>query len=138
MAPRSLISVAAVLLCLTLGLVSEARAGDSQKARACCTRYNHQRIPFRLLTGYREQRSTEMCNIDAIIFFTVRKKEICATEKDEWVRRAMDYLSSKLKGMSKAAEAQTKKRGKSSLNDGSGSFSSTTEPLPNSTEGFYE
>lgn len=74
-------------------------------------------------------------------FYTVKKIEICATQKDEWVRKTLELLSSKLKKMSKAdsvaGETKMRKSVTSSFTDGSGSFLHTTDTSPNSTQSFY-
>ncbi|XP_070775616.1 C-C motif chemokine 17-like [Enoplosus armatus] len=142
MAPKGMITVTTVLLCFILGLLSPAPAVlGSHTGKACCTRYNRKPVPFQRIKGYREQTTTENCRIEAIIFYTVKKNEVCATRKDEWVRKTLEFLSSKLKKMSKAGsaagETQMGKRVHSSFKDGSGSFFSTTETSPNSTESFY-
>ncbi|XP_073347603.1 C-C motif chemokine 20-like [Pagrus major] len=140
MTPRGVMSVA-VLVCFILGLLSPASTARSTNGRACCTTYNRKPIPFQRIKGYREQTTIENCRINAIIFYTVRKIQICATREDEWVRKILDLLSSKLKKMSKAGpaagEAQKKKTVNPPFSDGSGSFFTTTETFPNSTESFY-
>ncbi|XP_059200187.1 C-C motif chemokine 26-like [Centropristis striata] len=144
MAPRGVIAVTTVLLCFILGLLGPAPAAmGSRVGRACCRQYNRKPIPFQRIKGYREQTTKENCNIEAIIFYTVKKNEICATRKDEWVRKILDLLSLKLKKMSKtgsaAAETAMRKGAKPRFNDGSESFVSTTETLStlNSTDTFY-
>ncbi|XP_075953983.1 C-C motif chemokine 20-like [Anarhichas minor] len=105
MAPRGVI-VTAVLLCFVLALLGPAPAAlGSRTGKACCTRYNRKPVPFQRIKGYREQTTEENCHIEAIIFYTVKKNEICATRKDEWVRRILELLSSKLKKMSKTGSA---------------------------------
>ncbi|KAM8727225.1 C-C motif chemokine 20 isoform 1-T1 [Acanthopagrus schlegelii] len=140
MTPRGVMSVA-VLLCFVLGLLSPASsAPGSIKGRACCTTYNRKPIPFQRIKGYREQTTKENCRIEAIIFYTLRRTEVCATRKDEWVRIILDQLSSKLKKMSKAGPAagenQMKKTVNPPISDGSGSFFTIAQTFPNSTESF--
>ncbi|XP_033507189.2 C-C motif chemokine 17-like [Epinephelus lanceolatus] len=142
MAPRGMIAVTTVLLCLILGLLGPAPAAlGSSTGRLCCTRYNRKPVPFQRIKGYREQTTKENCHIEAIIFYTIRKNEICATRKDEWVRKTLELLSSKLKKMSQpgsaADDGTTKKSVKPSFNDGSGFLGSTAETFLNSTDSFY-
>ncbi|XP_070701601.1 C-C motif chemokine 20-like [Pempheris klunzingeri] len=141
MAPRGMITVTTILLCLMLSLLTPAPAARSHIGKACCTRHNRKPVPFQRIKGYREQTTKENCHIDAIIFYTVKKNEICATQKDEWVRKTLELLSSKLKRMSKASSAAGETQMNKSVTppfiDGRGSFFSTTETFPNSTEGFY-
>ncbi|KAM6989296.1 C-C motif chemokine 20-like [Tautogolabrus adspersus] len=139
MSPRCQISMIVVLFCITLGLVSPTQAAqDSQKAKICCTTFNRKPIPFRLITGYKEISRKENCRMEAIIFYTIRKQEICATQRDKWVRRLLDLLSLKLKKLANEGQTQTKKNVTHSFNHGSGSVFSTTETIADSTEGFYE
>ncbi|KAI4809220.1 hypothetical protein KUCAC02_018126 [Chaenocephalus aceratus] len=124
MAPRGMIAVTTVLLCFILGLLGPApTALGSHMGNACSYK------------GYREQTTKENCNIEAIIFYTVRKNEVCATQKDEWVRKTLELLSSKLKKMSSAASktAMRKTVNPALKNDG-GSFVSTTATFPHTTE----
>ncbi|XP_041805754.1 C-C motif chemokine 17-like [Chelmon rostratus] len=142
MAPRGMITVTIVLLCFILGLFSPAPAAlGSRVGKACCTRYNRKPVPFQRIKGYREQTTKENCRLEAIIFYTIKKNEICATRKDEWVRKNLELLSSKLKLMSKAGSAAGETLMKETVNpifnDGSRSLFSTTETVPNSTESFY-
>ncbi|XP_054452592.1 C-C motif chemokine 20-like [Anoplopoma fimbria] len=110
MAPRGMIAVTTVLLCFILGLLGPAPAAlGSQMGKACCTRYNRKPVPFQRIKGYREQTTKENCRIEAIIFYTVKKNEICATRKDEWVRKILELLSSKLMKMSMTGSAAGEK-----------------------------
>ncbi|XP_029309666.1 C-C motif chemokine 20-like [Cottoperca gobio] len=140
MAPRGMMAVTTVLLCFILGLLGPAPAAlGSHMGKACCTRYNRKPVPFQRIKGFKEQTTQENCNIEAIIFYTVKKNEICVTRKDEWVRRILELLSSKLKNMSKtdsaAGKTPVRKSVNPSFNAGSGTFVSTTDAL--STEDFY-
>ncbi|XP_060940998.1 C-C motif chemokine 20-like [Limanda limanda] len=136
MAPRGTITMTTALLCFILGLLSPA------PATSCCTSYNRKPVPFQLIKGYREQTIKENCNMEAIIFYTL-KNAICVTRRDAWVKKTLKLLSSKLKRMSKPNSAagatlgKKKKSGKPSYTDGSGSFFSTTETFLNNTESFY-
>ncbi|KAF3699217.1 C-C motif chemokine 20 [Channa argus] len=142
MVSRGLITVTTVLLCLMPGLLGPGPASCSQSSKACCTTFNRKPIPFQRIKGYRLQTPNENCNIEAIILYTAKNVAICVTRKDEWVRKTLDLLSSKLKKMSKKGSAGRRTRTKSApghlpFNDGNGSFFSTTEPFLNDTEIFY-
>ncbi|XP_033993945.1 C-C motif chemokine 19-like [Trematomus bernacchii] len=141
MAPRGMIAVTTVLLCFILGLLGPApTALGSHMGNACCTRYNRKPVPFQRIKGYREQTAKENCNIEAIIFYTVMKNEVCATQKDEWVRKTLKLLSSKLKKMSKTDSAASKTAMRKTVNpplkNEGGSFNSTTETFPHTTEDY--
>ncbi|XP_056277688.1 C-C motif chemokine 20-like [Pseudoliparis swirei] len=130
MAPRGMIAVTTVLLCFILGLLGPSpTALGSYLGRGCCTRYHRKPIPFQRIKGYRQQSVNENCHIDAIIFYTFKKNQICATQRDEWVRRILKLLSSRLKKMSRIGSAAGE--------TASGSFGRTTETFLNSTKRFY-
>ncbi|XP_016124748.1 C-C motif chemokine 20-like [Sinocyclocheilus grahami] len=63
---------------------------------ACCVKYTHNPLPFGVIKGFMEQKSTEVCRIDAIIFLTKNNKKVCASTKDQWVRAALARLRSKI------------------------------------------
>ncbi|KAG7526361.1 C-C motif chemokine 20-like [Solea senegalensis] len=136
-----MIAVTTFVLFFILGPLSPAPATCSQMSRACCTRYNRKPVPFQRIKGFREQTMKENCHMEAIIFYTVKNNEVCATQRDEWVRKTLELLSSKLKKMSKAdsatVETPMKKRENPSFNDGSGSPASAAERLFDSTESQY-
>ncbi|XP_074545503.1 eotaxin-like [Halichoeres trimaculatus] len=131
MAPRSLIAVTAVLLCITLGLVNPASATRPRKVPACCTSFTKGPIPFDRIRGYREISGDENCRMKAIVFIMKLRKEICVRPGDKWVMDALKYLSEKLKEKSKSAADADKSHSKTSVstvvNDGSGFYSSTTD-----------
>ncbi|KAF4117591.1 C-C motif chemokine 20 [Onychostoma macrolepis] len=63
---------------------------------ACCVKYTHNPLPFGVIKGFVEQKSIEVCRIDAIIFLTKNNKKVCASIKDQWVRAALARLRSKI------------------------------------------
>ncbi|XP_047446020.1 C-C motif chemokine 20-like [Mugil cephalus] len=102
MAQKHTIALTTALLFITLGVLSLAPAArGAYTGKSCCTTYTRKPVPFNRVRGFREQSIRENCNIDAIIFYTVKNKEVCATRKDEWVKTLLKLLSSKLKKMSK-------------------------------------
>ncbi|XP_078266117.1 C-C motif chemokine 20-like [Rhinoraja longicauda] len=68
--------------------------------RDCCLAYSKKQLPQKLISGYVEQKSNEICEIDAIIFYTVRGRVVCADPGHHWVKKALHFLSKKLKKMS--------------------------------------
>ncbi|XP_028988545.2 C-C motif chemokine 20-like [Betta splendens] len=134
MVPRGMIAVAPVLLCFILGLLGPASAAlGSHRGKSCCTTYSRKLVPFQHIRGYREQSITEYCRIEAIIFYTIKKTEICATRRDAWVRNNLKLLSSRLKKMSASAKRPTKnKAAVPPTNEGRGF--STTQSFFNGTD----
>ncbi|KAM3605167.1 uncharacterized protein V6R79_021628 [Siganus canaliculatus] len=134
-------TVAVIVFCIILGLLSPAPAARATPRTACCTSYSKQRIPFQSIKGYREQSDLGRCRLRAIIFYTTRKNQVCVTRRDPWVTEALDYLSSRLKKMSKEGPAGGEPLKRQSLTtpflDGSGSFFNSTEAFLNSSNSFY-
>ncbi|XP_072110748.1 C-C motif chemokine 20-like [Mobula birostris] len=90
------LSVAALFSFLILNMVV-----DSTSAMAdCCLRYSQSRLPFRLISGFVMQQSNEMCDIDAVIFYTIGGRAICANPEERWVKRTLHFLSKKLEELS--------------------------------------
>ncbi|KAM9501487.1 C-C motif chemokine 20 [Clarias gariepinus] len=67
---------------------------------ACCVKYTRTPLDFKVIKGFAEQSSREVCRIDAIIFITKRNKKVCASAHDDWVRNILKRLSNKMKQMS--------------------------------------
>ncbi|XP_030015833.1 C-C motif chemokine 20-like [Sphaeramia orbicularis] len=135
MAPRGMITTTTVLLCFVLGLLNPAPAASrSHTSRSCCTKYFRKPVPINRITGYMEQHREENCRIEAIIFYTVMKKEICATREDEWVRKILASLSTRLKKMSKDGKDEKENAIKKNRKE---AFLTTTESFLNTTYSFY-
>ncbi|XP_059804973.1 C-C motif chemokine 20-like [Hypanus sabinus] len=66
----------------------------------CCLNYSKHRLPRKLISGYLEQNSNEMCEIDAIILYTIRGRAVCVDPDQPWVKRTLFFLSKKLKTLS--------------------------------------
>ncbi|XP_043557867.1 C-C motif chemokine 20-like [Chiloscyllium plagiosum] len=88
-----------VLSLLTLGIVNFSVSAHSMYSD-CCLGYSKGRLPLRKISGYVEQQSNEICDIDAIIFYTVGGRAVCTDPENKWVKRALRYLSKKLEEMS--------------------------------------
>ncbi|XP_011614809.1 C-C motif chemokine ligand 20 isoform X2 [Takifugu rubripes] len=95
-----MITVTTFVLCFVLAL-TPAPYACSHASRSCCTRYSGKPVPPQLIRGYREHTAMENCRIEAIIFYTVQRKMVCANPKDEWVKKVLKLLSSKLRRLSK-------------------------------------
>ncbi|XP_043926851.1 C-C motif chemokine 20-like [Protopterus annectens] len=96
-----LVKATLVLLCTTFLFSDEAFAFKAFQ-EDCCLKHSEKPLPFRIIKGYIEQWSNEVCNIDAIVFHTTKGRKVCANPKDEWVKQVFKRLSVKLKNMSKA------------------------------------
>lgn len=129
-----------VFLFFILGILSPAPAALGARRPACCTKYSRKPVTVELLRGYREQNDTGVCRIKAIIFFTDSKVKVCADPEEDWVKKALEFLSSKLKKMSKTAPAAggtpRSKSEKPSFHSESVFFDTATESFLNDTETF--
>ncbi|MBN3326756.1 CCL20 protein, partial [Atractosteus spatula] len=85
---RLILSVTIVLAVLmTLTSVAE-----SQSPVSCCVSYSEKPIPLKIIKDYRIQDTKEYCNINAVLFLTVRGRQICANPKDKWVMTAIQKI----------------------------------------------
>ncbi|XP_067850847.1 C-C motif chemokine 20-like [Heptranchias perlo] len=93
-----------LVLVTVSSLIMLSMLSDSVSAHAmygdCCLRYSKSRLPLRLISGYVEQQSNEICDIDAIIFYTVGGRAVCTNPESRWVKRTLEFLSKKLEKMS--------------------------------------
>ncbi|XP_067897496.1 C-C motif chemokine 20-like [Heterodontus francisci] len=94
-----------LLLVAMLSLIMMSMFSDSVSAHAmygdCCLGYSRSRLPLRIISGYVEQQSNEICEIDAIIFYTVGQRAVCTNPARRWVKKALEFLSKKLEKMSR-------------------------------------
>ncbi|XP_077078007.1 monocyte chemotactic protein 1B [Siphateles boraxobius] len=61
----------------------------------CCTKYTSQSLPFLRLKDFTRQDGTMTCNIEAVIFTTVKDRLICANPYDLWVQNAIAHIQEK-------------------------------------------
>ncbi|XP_051874641.1 C-C motif chemokine 20-like [Pristis pectinata] len=90
------LTVAALFSFLILYMIDDSASMSAD----CCLHYSQSRLPFRLISGFAIQRSNEMCDIDAVIFYTSGGRAICTNPEDRWVKRILIFLSKKLEEMS--------------------------------------
>ncbi|XP_043926849.1 C-C motif chemokine 20-like [Protopterus annectens] len=70
----------------------------------CCISYSNRPLPMKYIRGFTEQKANEVCDIDAVIFHTIRGIRVCSNPKDNWVRRNLHYLSKQLQKISEMTE----------------------------------
>ncbi|XP_072543073.1 C-C motif chemokine 20 [Salminus brasiliensis] len=99
MSAKGLVAIAFVA-CWLLCTLCPTSAAYGPQNHACCVKYTRKPLDFKLIKGYIEQSSREVCRIDAIIFLTKRNKKVCASSADEWVKVVLRRLSDKMKKMS--------------------------------------
>ncbi|XP_016347599.1 monocyte chemotactic protein 1B [Sinocyclocheilus anshuiensis] len=74
-----------LLLCVWVNL------SQSSPVR-CCTKYSSQPFPVLRLKDFTRQDATMTCNIEAVIFTTVKNRQICANPDDLWVQNAILHI----------------------------------------------
>ncbi|ELK15417.1 C-C motif chemokine 17 [Pteropus alecto] len=88
MTPLKMLLLVTLLLGSSLQDTHAARA--TNVGRECCRQYFEGVIPIRkLVTWY---KTSEDCTKEAIVFVTVRGKNICADPKNMKVKKAVKYL----------------------------------------------
>uniref|UniRef100_A0A673N1D4 Chemokine interleukin-8-like domain-containing protein n=1 Tax=Sinocyclocheilus rhinocerous TaxID=307959 RepID=A0A673N1D4_9TELE len=58
----------------------------------CCTKYSSLPFPVLRLKDFTRQDATMTCNIEAVIFTTVKNRQICANPDDLWVQNAILHI----------------------------------------------
>ncbi|KAJ8357035.1 hypothetical protein SKAU_G00198290 [Synaphobranchus kaupii] len=100
------LTVALFLGCL-LSVLSHNAFAFGPLNHACCVKYTVKPLPISMIKGYVMQSSQEVCRIDAIIFYTVRDRKVCASAKDAWVKTTLAHLSSRLKTLVANADGKS-------------------------------
>nr|XP_046178504.1 C-C motif chemokine 20-like [Oncorhynchus gorbuscha] len=94
--------VIVLLVLLAVGLfTTEASAAKQGFPRGCCTRYYQGRIDIRLILGFYVPSMIDGCNIDAIIFHTVRGRFPCVDPTQGWVMKAVRKLRERAERLNK-------------------------------------
>uniref|UniRef100_A0A673KP44 Chemokine interleukin-8-like domain-containing protein n=1 Tax=Sinocyclocheilus rhinocerous TaxID=307959 RepID=A0A673KP44_9TELE len=58
----------------------------------CCTKYSSQPFPVLRLKDFTWQDATMTCNIEAVIFTSVKNRQICANPDDLWFSITCTYI----------------------------------------------
>ncbi|XP_041120629.1 C-C motif chemokine 20-like [Polyodon spathula] len=96
MAHCKLFVVATMALLLTFNLFSEQVSAQYQD---CCMSYSKKALPCPRIRGYSIQSVKDLCNIEAVVFHTIRGKNICADPSQEWVMDRIACLNNRVKRM---------------------------------------
>ncbi|KAL0966465.1 hypothetical protein UPYG_G00295600 [Umbra pygmaea] len=67
----------------------------------CCKSYSSGRLTIDRICGYSIQTITGPCNINAIIFHSVKGKHICVDPKQVWVMATVRKLREKAERLNK-------------------------------------
>ncbi|XP_015282286.1 PREDICTED: C-C motif chemokine 19-like [Gekko japonicus] len=63
----------------------------------CCLRTSWRPIPYKILRSYREQHIQEGCLVRAVVFITVKGRQLCAPPHLPWVKQLKERLDRHLK-----------------------------------------
>nr|XP_023674247.1 C-C motif chemokine 20-like [Paramormyrops kingsleyae] len=74
---------------------------------ACCTKYSRTPIPIMHIKGVSIQKNTGICNINAVIFHTYKRKQLCADPNASWVLDRIKTLRETVKRMRHNSTEQT-------------------------------
>ncbi|XP_025319104.1 C-C motif chemokine 20 isoform X2 [Canis lupus baileyi] len=92
---KNLLLAALMMSVLLLHLCSKSEASNFD----CCLRYTEHMVPPGSIMGFTQQLANEACDINAVIFYTKKKKAVCADPKKKWVKRTVRLLSHRVKKM---------------------------------------
>ncbi|XP_064787408.1 C-C motif chemokine 20-like [Oncorhynchus masou masou] len=92
---------APVIVLLVLLAVGLFAAQVSAAKQGCCTSYSQGRIDIGLIHGFSIQTVNDGCNIDAIIFHTVRGRFTCMDPTKGWVMKAVRKLRERAERLNK-------------------------------------
>nr|AYW01632.1 monocyte chemoattractant protein 1b-like protein [Plecoglossus altivelis] len=104
---RSAFRCSTLLLAL---LIAMTTLGECSVMR-CCTDYSKQpdRIQLARLLRYEIQDASGVCNMPAVIFRTVRGRQVCVDPESPWTKAAIKYLEQKRKAAFKASTSKKAK-----------------------------
>ncbi|XP_023578886.1 C-C motif chemokine 20 isoform X1 [Octodon degus] len=91
---RVFLAASIAMLLLHFCIQSEAASSFD-----CCLGHRSKPLPIKGIRGFTEQRASETCDINAIIFHMRSGHSVCADPKSTWVKRAVRILSQRVKKM---------------------------------------
>ncbi|XP_054857512.1 C-C motif chemokine 4-like [Eublepharis macularius] len=85
-------SACAMALLLLVALCSQTLSApvSADPPTSCCFSYTAKKIPRHLVAKYYETSSR--CSQPAVVFVTLKNREICANPTEKWVQDYMTYL----------------------------------------------
>ncbi|KAJ8384315.1 hypothetical protein AAFF_G00206720 [Aldrovandia affinis] len=89
------LSTVCLVLLLSLSLFS------LQAETACCTKYSAAELPVENIKGFSIQNKRGRCNINAVIFLTLKGIKVCADPTKPWVMESIQQLKSTVQKMNK-------------------------------------
>uniref|UniRef100_A0A672RTI8 Chemokine interleukin-8-like domain-containing protein n=1 Tax=Sinocyclocheilus grahami TaxID=75366 RepID=A0A672RTI8_SINGR len=80
------------LVVFKIQILCNPRLSVNRSPVRCCTKYSSQPFPVLRLKDFTRQDATMTCNIEAVIFTTVKNRQICANPDDLWVQNAVLHI----------------------------------------------
>ncbi|KAK9952147.1 hypothetical protein ABG768_018003 [Culter alburnus] len=87
----TIISAVAVLLCAVS--LSEGMRVSPQR---CCFSFTDRPLPIKLVADY--SMTSQQCPKEAVLFKTVKGRQVCANPADSWVQKHIQTIDSKRVG----------------------------------------
>ncbi|XP_078058928.1 C-C motif chemokine 20-like [Mustelus asterias] len=92
------LTLAMLMGLLMLNMMGTSPFADAQSPVDCCLSHSKKPIPPRLIIGYVRQFANELCTINAVIFYTIKGRKICANPNEDWVQRIIvGFLKKEMK-----------------------------------------
>uniref|UniRef100_A0A672H057 C-C motif chemokine n=1 Tax=Salarias fasciatus TaxID=181472 RepID=A0A672H057_SALFA len=76
----------------SLSVLPFPAAGMFTLLNSCCQRHSIGSLPARAIRSYVVQNATDICRINAVIFYTHRGKMFCADPNQKWVQLYLTVL----------------------------------------------
>ncbi|KAG5841013.1 hypothetical protein ANANG_G00195090 [Anguilla anguilla] len=70
---------------------------QGEQALDCCLKVSQAPIPKKIVKGYEKQVKGQGCDINAVVFTSLRNRKLCAPTNPSWVKDLMVAVDTKLK-----------------------------------------
>nr|ACG76387.1 CCL4 [Ctenopharyngodon idella] len=91
-ASRFVIFSAVVVLLCAVSLSEGMRIGPQR----CCFSYTDRPLPVKLVADY--SMTSQQCTKEAVLFKTVKGRQVCANPADPWVRKLIQKINKPVGG----------------------------------------
>ncbi|XP_069069627.1 C-C motif chemokine 20-like isoform X2 [Pleurodeles waltl] len=80
--------------CIVLGLLQLNCGGSAAQGDLdCCTSYSKKPLRLKVVSNFTIQSSSDVCDMDAVIFHTKKRFNVCANPEEPWVKGIVKALS---------------------------------------------
>ncbi|XP_069474105.1 C-C motif chemokine 20 [Ambystoma mexicanum] len=98
-------------LCVVLGLLHLESCAQSSGYLDCCYTYTKKLLRMKDISNFTMQRSSGVCDMDAIIFHTKENFNVCANPEDPWVKSILKAFGKNKKSKGKRIPGKRRKAG---------------------------